>query len=132
MNYLKISVFLLLTVCHGYAQTNYETREIKKGNIISGTCLFGTVYLACILTAIDGESGTLLIPVIGPFITEGMEGDNPSSPGFYVSLGISRAEAIGIALITTGIIGKKVRNSNVSIFPLFNKDRVGLKLKMNI
>lgn len=128
----KVFIIILLLANYTFSQDSITPeREMQKGSIITGTCLFGTTWLICLMVATDG-AGTLAVPVIGPFITEGMEGDNPSSPGFFVSLGLSSAEIIGIALITRGIIGKKRNHNQVLIYPHINKNEYGLKVKFNI
>lgn len=127
-NYLHSFNYILYT-CARFKTIKRE----EKSNIIAGSCMLGSIYIIDIYAVTtEGVNGKILIPITGPFQTEGMEGDNPSSPGFYVCLGLASAEAIGIALITKGIIGKKIKNNKVTLCPVIYKNIYGLKMNLNI
>jgi hypothetical protein len=126
-------IILMLTVNVSFAQEkDASEREINKGCIIAGSCLFGTIWLACILTATqDASAGALVIPLVGPFITNAKETPN-SSEGLIVAIGISAAEAIGITLVTVGLIGKKKNSKKEIIYPIINKNEYGFGLKIDL
>ena len=55
-----------------------------------------------------------------------------SSEGLIVAIGISAAEAIGITLVTVGLIGKKKNNKQEIIYPIINKNEYGLGLEIDL
>ena len=132
---LSTLIAILLAVNVSFAQEkDASEREINKVDIIAGSCLFGTVWLACILAVSQDASagaGALVIPIVGPFITNAKETPN-SSEGLIVALGISAAEAIGITLVTVGLIGKKKNNKQEIIYPIINKNEYGLGFKTDL
>jgi hypothetical protein len=136
MRKIIIAIFCLLVTSNVFSQDQLnEEREIGKGSIITGTCLFLTPWLACLAVAAgDPNAAPLMVPVLGPYLADKseMQSDNPSSGGFYVSLGICLAEAIGITLVTVGIIGKRVDSQQALIYPTIRKGELGLRVRANI
>jgi hypothetical protein len=125
---------MVLSVNISFGQEIEQKREIRKGTVISGTCLFLTTETICVATSIaEGSAGAsyLAIPLVGPFITNAKE-TTRSSEGLIVAIGISTAEAIGITLFTLGLVGKKKINNQAMIYPTINKTEYGLKLIMNL
>jgi hypothetical protein len=127
-----ISVMLAINVSFSQEQ-KFADREFGEGKIITGSCLFATPWLVCVLKATGGDKGTgyLAIPIVGPFITNSIQTPS-SSEGLIVAYCISIAEAAGIGLVTWGIIGKKRPPPTTMIFPVFNKNGIGLKMKMDL
>jgi hypothetical protein len=124
--YVLICILLLTNI--SLSQDNVTIkRKINKGSIITGSCLFAMPWLLCVAVASqNSSSSSLIIPIVGPFITKGME-STTSIGGLLTSTGISTAEAIGITLVILGIIGKKDTHQEI-IYPTINKDKYGLNL----
>jgi hypothetical protein len=132
---MKLISFLgivLLSVNIASAQEMALKREVNKGNVITGACLFGIPWLICVAVALEaGHSASYLpVPIVGPFITNAK--DNPSSEGLIVAIGISTAEAIGATLITLGIIGSKKYVGRAMLYPIINNHEYGLALKLHL
>jgi hypothetical protein len=136
MRKIFLTILCLLAISNVFSQDHLnEERLIGKGSIITGTCLFLTPWVSCLAVAAgDPNAAPLMVPVLGPYLADKseMQSDNPSSGGFYVSLGISLAEAIGITLVTVGIIGKKVDTQQTLIYPTIKKGELGLRVRVNI
>jgi hypothetical protein len=131
---ISFLVALILSVNSVFGQEITQKREINKGNLISGICLFLTPELICAFVTTEDHNPAALylpIPIVGPFITNSIETPG-SSEGIIVAIGISTAEAIGITLITLGIIGKKKINKQAMIYPIINKNEYGIKLKVDL
>ena len=124
---------VIISVNSTFAQEASPQREVSKGTVITGVCLFLTPEMICIaVAAIEGNDASYLpIPLVGPFITNAKDTPN-STEGLLVALGLSTAEAIGITLFTVGMIGKKKNTSHVMVYPIIHQNGCGLKLKVNL
>ena len=131
----RIISTLILTILmanNSFSQEKmHSEREVKKGMIITGACLFGTPWLISVVVASQTGSSYLPIPIVGPFITNSNETPE-SSEGFIVAMGLSAAETTGIILVTLGIIGKKKNSKHAMIYPVIKRNKYGLRLKMDL
>jgi hypothetical protein len=124
---------LIISVNISFGQELVQKREINKGNILLGACLFLIPEAACIAVAtLDSKSSSayLPIPIAGPFIATAL--DRPSTEGLIVAFGIGMVETIGITLFTVGTVGKKKIYEQAMIYPVIRKNGYGLKLKVNL
>lgn len=116
-------------------------RVPKKGQIITGSALFGVSYGLALYVAVassnssGGSTGSYFaIPVIGPIVAEIV--DPPSSeisgPINLLCIGWTAAQSIGIFLLIKGIVGERSKiassNSTVMIAPYAMNDKVGINL----
>jgi hypothetical protein len=129
---ILFSCAVFFSAHHVLAQEEAPKREISKGMVITGLCLFLTPEAICIaVAALDKDASALPIPLVGPFITNANETPN-STEGLTVALCLSAAEAAGIALFTVGLIGKKSRTREIIAYPIIRQNGYGLKLKVNL
>ncbi len=110
----------------------------KSGLIIAGAAAFGAGYLlSAMVYSIDQDvgsplyDGSLLIPVLGPFL---QLGDTGSSEGLALGL-LGTAQAVGVTLFALGMIKRRyveyfadLGQPGFAVIPQMSPNRAGMDL----
>jgi hypothetical protein len=115
----------------------YHVEEhARKGLVIGGAVMFGTMYLltalgAAIVSDTGNNATALWVPAVGPFIQMGQAGS--ATGGFFLALD-GLIQVGGLAMFTIGLAAPKteaVRNDAAIQFklaPIVAKDHTGMGL----